>query len=421
MRMIVEWTKGSPLRHAWQGGRLVPLGEDRPAPVNYGLLPGLLNPADGEEVDAVLLGPPHPLGEAEGEVVGLLSLADGDHKVVLAGEGHRGEDLEPLLAWFAPERAPRLLPKEAALAFLEERRRERDRYLGALLGLAVGDALGAQVEFMPQGSFPPVTEMKGGGPHRLGPGEWTDDTAMALCLAESLVEKGFDPLDQMRRYLLWYREGRYSPKGHCFGIGNTTRRALERFLRTGDPFSGPEEEGSAGNGSLMRLAPVALAYARSPRLLAYARLSARTTHGARAALESTEVLAWLLKEALLGRPKAELLALEPFRDQPLHPDVAEVVGGSFWRRAKAEGYAPRTLEAALHAFAHTGSFAEGMRLAVNLGGDADTVGAVYGQLAGAYYGREAIPEAWLGPLYLRERIEELAFALYRMSMASPKE
>lgn len=419
--MIVEWTKGSPLRHAWKEGRLVPLGEEEPAPVNYGLLPGLLNPADGEEVDAALLGPPHPLGEAEGEVLGLLHLEDGDHKVVLAPEGYEGEDLGPLLAWFAPERAPRLLPREAALAFLEERRRERDRYLGALLGLAVGDALGAQVEFMPQGSFPPVAEMKGGGPHRLGPGEWTDDTAMALCLAESLLEKGFDPLDQMRRYLLWYREGYNSPKGYCFDIGITTRRALERFLRTGDPFSGPEEESAAGNGSLMRLAPVALAYARSPRLLEYARLSARTTHGARAALESTEVLAWLLEGALRGRPKAELLALKPFRGRPLHPDVAEVVEGSFWRRAQGEGYAPRTLEAALHAFAHTESFEEGMLLAVNLGEDADTVGAVYGQLAGAYYGRGAIPERWLKPLYLRERIEELAFALYRMNMASPKE
>ena len=120
LRMIVEWTKGSPLRHAWKEGRLVPVGEDRPAPVNYGLIPGLLNPADGEEVDAVLLGPPHPLGEAEGEVVGLLRLEDGDHKVLLAPQDSPpDEDVAPLPAWFAPERRPTLLPKEAALDFLQ--------------------------------------------------------------------------------------------------------------------------------------------------------------------------------------------------------------------------------------------------------------------------------------------------------------
>ncbi len=120
LKMIVEWTKGSPLRHAWKEGRLFPVREERPAPVNYGLLPGLLNPADGEEVDAVLLGPPHPLGEAEGEVVGLLQLLDGDHKVLLAPKDYTPEeDLAALLAWFAPEREPTLLPKEKALAFLQ--------------------------------------------------------------------------------------------------------------------------------------------------------------------------------------------------------------------------------------------------------------------------------------------------------------
>ena len=120
LKMIVEWTKGSPSRYVWKEGKLLPVGQDRPAPVNYGLLPGLLNPADGEEVDAVLLGPPHPLGEAEGEVVGLLHLLDGDHKVLLAPEGYTpGEEVAPLLAWFAPERRPTLLPEEAALAFLQ--------------------------------------------------------------------------------------------------------------------------------------------------------------------------------------------------------------------------------------------------------------------------------------------------------------
>ncbi|TBH21958.1 ADP-ribosylglycohydrolase [Thermus thermamylovorans] len=303
---------------------------------------------------------------------------------------------------------------------MEALRALQDRHLGALLGLAVGDALGAQVEFQPKGSFPPISQMEGGGPHGLPPGAWTDDTSMALCLAESLLERGFDPGDQMARYLHWYREGYLSPKGYCFDIGSATRRALERFARTGEPFCGDGE--GAGNAPLMRLAPLVLAYWQSPDLLHLARLSARTTHGAREALEATEVLAWLVQGALKGASKEALSRMGPFREHDLHPAVRRVVEGSFWREPpEGPGYAPGTLEAALFAFATTSTFEEGMLRAVNLGGDADTVGAVYGQLAGAYYGQEAIPEPWLRPLFLRERIEALALALYRMSMASPRE
>ena len=120
VRMVVEWAKGCSLRDAWLVGKFLPPKEDRPAPVNYGLIPGLLNPADGEEVDAVLLGPPLPLGEAEGYVVGLLHLKDGDHKLLLAPTPTPPslEALKPLLAWFAPERKPKVLGPEAAWAWL---------------------------------------------------------------------------------------------------------------------------------------------------------------------------------------------------------------------------------------------------------------------------------------------------------------
>lgn len=417
LEILIEWAKGSEERYAFQGERLVLVKRDRPPPVNYGFVPDLINPADGEEVDAVLLGRPLPPGSrAKGKLLGLLHLEDGDHKLVL---GNRLEEVEELMEWFPPGRAPRLLGAEAARAFLAERLQERDKYLGALLGLAVGDALGAQVEGLAPGSFPKLRGMKGGGSHALRAGEWTDDTAMALLLAESLLEKGFDPLDQMHRYLRWYQEGYPSPRGYAFGVGETTRKSLLAFAQTQEPFSGPPE--GAGNGGLVRLAPLAMAYAKRLELLEYARLSTRTTHGHPAALDSSLVLAWLIAEALQGAPKEALLAMEPLRTLHLHPDVAEVVGGSFLKRAEAKGYAPRTLEASLYAFAHTLSFAEGMELAVNLGEDADSVGAVYGQLAGAFYGKEKIPRAWLQPLYLRERIEALALGLYRMSMASPKE
>lgn len=113
----------------------------------------------------------------------------------------------------------------------------RDRYRGALLGLAAGDALGTTLEFTRPGTFAPLTNMIGGGPFNLPPGAWTDDTSMALCLAESLIERsGFDAADQMHRYVRWYQNGYLSSTGRCFDIGNATRTALDRFLETGDPI-----------------------------------------------------------------------------------------------------------------------------------------------------------------------------------------
>src|SRR5215218_1405041 len=157
-----------------------------------------------------------------------------------------------------------------------------NRFRGCLLGLAVGDAVGTTVEFSPPGSFEPVRDMVGGGPFSLPAGAWTDDTSMALCLAESLVERrAFDPVDQLQRYVRWYREGHWSSTGRCFDIGNATRAALERFERTGEPFPGDAAPDAAGNGPLMKLAPVVLAFVDRPQdAVRFACESARTTHGA---------------------------------------------------------------------------------------------------------------------------------------------
>ena len=150
-----------------------------------------------------------------------------------------------------------------------------------MLGLAAADAVGTTLEFKPPGSFAPISDMVGGGPFRLEPGQWTDDTSMALCLAASLVEKrGFDPADQMDRYLRWYEEGYMSSNGRCFDTGNTVRDALHHYQQTGGPFSGSTDPYSAGNGSIMRLAPVPMAYAHDPaQAIEKSGESSRTTDG----------------------------------------------------------------------------------------------------------------------------------------------
>jgi ADP-ribosylglycohydrolase len=170
-----------------------------------------------------------------------------------------------------------------------------DRYRGCLIGLAVGDALGTTLEFATPGSFAPINDMVGGGPFGLKPGEWTDDTSMALCLAESLIEKnGFDPVDQLLRYVKWYRNGHLSHNGRCFDIGNTVRSALQCFEKSGSPHCGSTDPRSAGNGSIMRLAPVPMYFAIKPELaIELSGESSRTTHGAVTCVDACRYMAAL--------------------------------------------------------------------------------------------------------------------------------
>ncbi len=188
---------------------------------------------------------------------------------------------------------------------------------------------------------------------------------------------------------------------------------LRRYQRTGDPFAGLTAENTAGNGSLMRLAPAALfALGDATEATLLARDQSRLTHGAPQAVEACAFFSGLLREAILGGDKAAVLAPRIWDG---HAAVRAVAGGS-WRGKKraeiqASGYVIHTLEAALWAVGQTDSFEDALVLAVNLGDDADTVGAVTGQLAGALYGAAAIPERWLQPLAWRDRIEALATAL----------
>ncbi len=301
------------------------------------------------------------------------------------------------------------------------------RYQGALLGLAAGDALGTTVEFKPPDSFTPMTEMIGGGPFRLKKGEWTDDTSMALCLASSLIEcRVFDAKDQMERYTRWRHEGYLSSNGSCFDIGITISEALNRFALTGNPIAGSRDPQSAGNGSLMRLAPVPMFFASNPeRAIQMSAESSRTTHGTRTCLDACRYFGGLLVGALMGVTKPELLEQRytPTGDQwnldPLCPEIDEIASGSFKDKNPPDiigsGYVVRSLEAALWAFNKSSTFEEGCLLAVNLGDDADTTGAIYGQLAGAFYGVEHIPEQWLNCLAFKAMIQQFADDLSSIS------
>ena len=283
-----------------------------------------------------------------------------------------------------------------------------DRALGCLLGLAVGDALGSTLEFTARDELPHHADMVGKGPFDLEPGQWTDDTSMALALADRLVAcRGLNAADLMTRFLAWREDGEYSCTGECFDIGATTSRALSRFRRSGDAFAGSAAEDTAGNGSLMRVAPVALYALRDPALAArLARDQSRTTHGAPAAVEACDLFVSLLRDAIRGAVRDAVLAPRAWDG---HPAIRMVAAGAWRAKSRAgirsTGYVVDTLEAALWAVGNTGSFEDALVLAVNLAGDADTVGAVAGQIAGAVYGAAAIPERWLRPLAWRERIE----------------
>lgn len=298
-----------------------------------------------------------------------------------------------------------------------------DRAQGALLGLAIGDALGTTLEFTTPGAFTPIDDMVGGGPFGLEPGQWTDDTSMALCLGHSLLHcQGGNPEDQMRRYVNWRDQGYMSVTGACFDIGNTTSQALTNFLESGNPYAGSTDPYAAGNGSLMRLAPIPLFYHQNPvDMLTAAAQSSRTTHGARTCLDACRYFAGLIWLALHATEKAQLLAsgVEPvagaWENEALAPEIKQVVEGSFRQKnppeIKGSGYVVDSMEAALWAFFHSQDFRSGALLAVNLGDDADTTGAIYGQIAGAYYGLSGIPVAWRERVWWKNDILELASQL----------
>ena len=293
------------------------------------------------------------------------------------------------------------------------------------MGLATGDALGTTLEFKSPGSFKPIDEIVGGGPFNLKPGQWTDDTSLSLCLAESLIKKrSFDPIDQLERYVHWRDEGYMSCTGSCFDIGITTDTALTKFQDTHQAYCGPTETSMSGNGSIMRLAPIPLFFADDLVMATkMSGMSSKTTHGSPLAIDACRYMGSIISGIIQGKSKEDVLSeeYEPaanyWKEDPLADTIENIKKGSFKRleppQIKGTGFVVNSLEAALWAFYKSTSFREGCILAVNLGNDADTTGAVYGQIAGAYYGLDGIPDMWLSTIAYRDLIESLAEGIFK--------
>lgn len=290
----------------------------------------------------------------------------------------------------------------------------RDRAVGALLGLAVGDAVGTTLEFAARDSRPLLEDMIGGGPFRLKPGQWTDDTAIALALADSLAAcDRLDEQDLLARFTDWWRRGTYSCTGSCFDIGGTTAQALRRWETTRADHCGDTDPLSAGNGSLMRLSPVAIRYfGDRPALRDAAARQSKTTHAAPEAVDACVAYAEMLADAIEGRPRSDVLRS---RAEGWAGKVEPIAAGS-WRGqprslVDASGYVVSSLEAALWSVGRSPAYDRAVLHAANLGQDADTTAAIAGQLAGALGGQSSIPLAWLNRLAWRERLTGAAQAL----------
>lgn len=290
----------------------------------------------------------------------------------------------------------------------------RDKAIGALVGLAVGDAVGTTLEFTRRDRYH-VTDMVGGGPFRLHPGEWTDDTSMALCLAETLLEKKYaDSVVFRNKLLKWYREGYNSVNGVCFDIGNTTRYALEQYALHGADWYGNTHPEAAGNAGIIRLSPVAIFFHRNFAQAFYnAKKQSIATHGAGEAVSSAQFLSYLLVLLINGHPKDTAFAPHVL---PLQPRVMIINAGEYKEKSRdqirSSGYVIDTLEAAMWAVWNTDNFHDAILLAANLADDADSVAATAGQLAGALYGWSGIPQEWRDKLVEHDRIASLAAELF---------
>jgi len=292
-----------------------------------------------------------------------------------------------------------------------------ERYQGCLVGLACGDAIGAPIEFKRPGTFTPIKDIATGGKFSMRAGEWTDDTAMALCLAQSLIDSsGFDALDQMKKYRRWVDTGYFSTRDSAFGVGQTVLQALIKFSRDGSPYAGSTKPTTAGNGALMRLAPVLMYYYPEQSLMTkYSIKSAQVTHGAAECLQANQLFSQIIFRALNNGDKESILFDEFLVDAPSE-GIQAICDGSYRSgEVQGTGYVVDSLAAALWCFYSTDTYKDAVLKAANLGDDADTTAAICGQVAGAYYGIKSIPNHWLEYLYMYDEIINISNKIYYLA------
>lgn len=292
----------------------------------------------------------------------------------------------------------------------------KDRLCGAFYGTAVGDALGGPRQFCERDEMPLLTDMKPMSNFKMPAGSWSDDTSMMLCLAESLTKTGYGPQslsDQLNYYLKWFKEGYNTPTGKAFDIGGTIKRAMMAYAGTGQIVANTSDEMFQGNGSIMRLAPIGMMfYDDEERAASEAMLSSQTTHTNIVCLQACDLLARAIALGIQGKSKESIL--ESFQREHYVKELESITTGDYQKKTRnqieSHGWVVATLEAALWCFYKTTTFEDGLILAVNLGHDADTVGAVFGALAGAHYGFGNIPERWIVDLKAKDRLQSIYMA-----------
>lgn len=274
---------------------------------------------------------------------------------------------------------------------------------GILLGLAVGDALGTPLEFKERDAYPPITTMRGGGPFNLAPGEWTDDTSMALALAQTLIDHGQNTIELLQNFTRWYINGDFSHNDKCFDIGATTASALRKFIKSDGTDDSPASSHfmDSGNGGIMRLAPIVIYASSHNEAVTLAEWQSHSTHASDLCIEYAKKLASDLWRLLDGE-KPELVC-----------DTYSTLQQTARNEISSSGFVVDTYNAAWWAIANTTTFTDALLLAVNLADDSDTVGAVTGQLAAAIYGADSIPTEWVDVLAWSDKIITMEKSLCR--------